>query len=250
MRSKYVINGGTKLHYVVREGSKPAIVLLHGAGSNHTVWTQTIPYLKGRRLILPDFRGHGKSARGSISLSESTSDLRSILKNEKEDVVDLVGYSLGATIAAEFAGQDPKHVNKLVLMSIVSNNLTRLSGVAGALNLALLKLIKLFKPGRKLTFQDYGGNKNIISSLMSDVKGTSMTAYVGAADMVIRNDIDISKIKHKTLLLQGRHDYSIYKSLLRKRINDKTELKFLPTHHLLVNKPEDLGPELKNFLIS
>ncbi len=246
---KFVSIGNVRIHYVVREGSRPAIVLLHGAGSNHTVWTKVLPYLGGRKLILPDFRGHGRSSRGEISMKQMLSDLKSILRNEQDAKIDVVGYSLGATIAAEFAKQNPKLVNKLVLMSIVSNNLTRLSNIVRWGNLALLKIAKLFNSNRKLKLQDYGNVTNPIYSVILDVKGTSLTAYFGSADVVLRNAIDISGIKHKTLVLQGKYDYSLYKSILIKNINKNTQLKFLSTHHLLVNKPEELGPALRNFLI-
>ena len=41
--------------------SRPAVILLHGAGGNHLHWPPEIRRLAGQRIYAPDLPGHGKS---------------------------------------------------------------------------------------------------------------------------------------------------------------------------------------------
>jgi esterase len=118
----HVMPDGTAVHYRVwRAGrSRGAIVLLHGMASNLTRWSEFVEHtsLKNEWDILrPDLRGHGESfARGRIGAKVWSDDLIEILDAEGYERVAIIGHSLGAHVAMQFAARFPERVRGLVLI--------------------------------------------------------------------------------------------------------------------------------------
>ncbi len=96
---------GVRLAY--REvGEGRPLVLLHGLIGDATLWlrhgqAETIA-ARGYRVIMPDFRGHGRSAKphdaSAYPLDVLTDDGFALLEHLGLDDYDLGGYSLGARI--------------------------------------------------------------------------------------------------------------------------------------------------------
>jgi len=117
---------GTSLTYWIwrAEGrSAPPLLLIHGAASNHTRWSEFLERtsLKARWDILrPDMRGNGQSmARGRLDREVWSRDLATILTAEGYPWALLVGHSLGAQIAVAFAWRYPDLARGLVLIDPV-----------------------------------------------------------------------------------------------------------------------------------
>ncbi len=97
-----------------------ALILLHGAASNHTRWwhfTHHSALRHHHRLVCPDLRGHGDSLwRGPATLHHWCQDLRQLLARQQLDRAILVGHCLGANLAIRFANDFPEHCSGLVLI--------------------------------------------------------------------------------------------------------------------------------------
>src|SRR2546421_4883428 len=87
-------------------GEGRPLVLLHGFTGDAELWlrngqAETIA-ARGYRVILPDFRGHGRSAKphdaAAYPLDVLTDDGFALLEHLGLDDYDLGGYSLGARI--------------------------------------------------------------------------------------------------------------------------------------------------------
>ncbi|MFE0020243.1 alpha/beta fold hydrolase [Amycolatopsis sp. NPDC059021] len=104
-----------------REFGDPAgqpVVLLHGLGSSAATWDTFAAALAeaGRRAIALDARGHGGSSRpGSYSLELMIGDVLAFLDHRGLDEVDLVGHSMGGSVAQLFAAGHPGRVRRLVV---------------------------------------------------------------------------------------------------------------------------------------
>src|SRR4051794_31315078 len=98
-----IASSGFDLHYL-DEGNGPALVLLHGWGASGAQWQQTgwTTRLNGRRLLMPDVRGHGQSARphaeDAYAMEALAGDVIALLDEERLDQADLFGYSMGGAI--------------------------------------------------------------------------------------------------------------------------------------------------------
>ena len=60
----HVDNHGVRIHYL-DEGAGDPVLLIHGHTFDRRVWDDVAPGLRagGRRVLRPDLRGHGLSAR-------------------------------------------------------------------------------------------------------------------------------------------------------------------------------------------
>ena len=118
--SGYAPVNGIKVYYEVYGEGKP-LVLLHGAfftiGLN---WAQLIPELsKTRKVVALEMQGHGHSPFSDRKLSISTlaSDVERLMDYLKIDSADVAGFSMGGSVAYQFAIQSPKRLRKLVIIS-------------------------------------------------------------------------------------------------------------------------------------
>ncbi|WP_295791756.1 alpha/beta hydrolase [Mucilaginibacter sp.] len=118
--SGYVPVNGTKIYYEVYGDGKP-LVLLHGAFMNIAMnWGQLIPELsKTRKVIAIEMRGHGHTpfSEGKLDLGTMASDVEGVMDHLKVDSADVVGYSMGGSIAYQLTIKSPKRVKKLVIIS-------------------------------------------------------------------------------------------------------------------------------------
>ncbi|MFH8803405.1 alpha/beta fold hydrolase [Streptomyces sp. NPDC017936] len=93
-------------------------VLLHALGNTGRSWDRLVSALapRGRRLFVPDLRGHGRSPRADAYTFESMyRDVMSLLARHRLGTVDLVGHSMGGHVAWLIAQRHPSRVRKLVI---------------------------------------------------------------------------------------------------------------------------------------
>ena len=98
----------------------PPLVLIHGAASNLTRWsefTEKTRLRETRDILRVDLRGHGQSLyRGRIGLEIWSDDIAAILKQEDVARAIPIGHCLGANIAATFAARYPAMTAGIVLV--------------------------------------------------------------------------------------------------------------------------------------
>ena len=96
------------------------LVLIHGAASNMTRWSEFIEQTtlaSSRNILRLDLRGHGQSLyRGRIGLEIWCDDIAAILRQENQRRALLMGHCLGANIAITFAARYPQQTAGLVLV--------------------------------------------------------------------------------------------------------------------------------------
>ncbi|RBO88810.1 pimeloyl-ACP methyl ester carboxylesterase [Nocardia puris] len=94
------------------------VVLVHGMGGDGHTWNRFARRLirDGRRVIVPDLRGHGKSAHtDSYLFGEFGEDVLRLCERLELDRVDLVGHSLGGYAVSCVAQERPDLVRRLVI---------------------------------------------------------------------------------------------------------------------------------------
>lgn len=110
---------GVAIHYRDSGGPDPVpVVLVHGMGGDGRTWDRFARDLigRGRRVVVVDLRGHGRSAHTpSYLFREFGADLLALCEHLVLDRVDLVGHSLGGHAASLLAQSRPELVRRLVL---------------------------------------------------------------------------------------------------------------------------------------
>ena len=81
---------GTNIYYIInRVQENPTaefIIFIHGAGSNHTVYTPFFAAFADRNFIAVDLRNHGKSGRSTLekmTIQTLAKDIHAIMIFEK-----------------------------------------------------------------------------------------------------------------------------------------------------------------------
>jgi pimeloyl-ACP methyl ester carboxylesterase len=108
----------TPLH-VESRGSGFPIVFAHSFAGDVSHWAATLTHLEDRhRVVAFDFAGHGQSPATprEYSVAALAGQLDEVARQEELDSFILVGHSLGAAVAAEYAGSHADRVKALVLV--------------------------------------------------------------------------------------------------------------------------------------
>ena len=116
-----------------KEGANHTLVMLHGVASNHTRWSEFVSstaLTSSWNLLRLDLRGHGDSMyHGRINRRRWAADLHAIIEKEALSSVVLLGHSLGAEIALDYAAIHPQQISGLILIDPIFHQ--NLHGVLG-----------------------------------------------------------------------------------------------------------------------
>ena len=192
--------------------SKHSIILLHGSGQSHVVWSLTTQYLSDQdyNVFALDFPGHGNSDGDSLKTIEEMAEwLDKVIKKIGIQNLTLVGHSQGCLVALEYANKFPKKTKNIVFVAgsykiPVNKSLIDLasSGDIESLNL-------MMKWGYGHSKQFIGGNplqkilnssREVIEVLSVDLKACNN----------YKNGINaVKKIKCRTFFIFGESDKMI-----------------------------------------
>jgi len=113
-----------RMYYEIHgSGSGEPLVLLHGSfmtiPSNWGDWIDQLA--KRRRVIAVELQGHGRTADidRPFSYENLADDVAALLDHLEIPRADVLGYSLGGTVAIQFAIRHPDKVRKVVSLSAV-----------------------------------------------------------------------------------------------------------------------------------
>jgi pimeloyl-ACP methyl ester carboxylesterase len=110
----FVATGGREF-----DSTLPAIVLLHGAGFDHTTWALHSRWFAhhGFTVLAPDLPGHGRSSGAPLaSIAEMADWTAALIEASGAAKARLVGHSMGSLIALETAARHPAKVSGLSLI--------------------------------------------------------------------------------------------------------------------------------------
>jgi pimeloyl-ACP methyl ester carboxylesterase len=115
-----VAGDGAKLHVAVTGPDRaPALVLLHGFPLHGGMWSAQVDALaKQRRVIVPDFRGHGRSevGDGQYAIDFFADDLFAVLDaTAGGKPVIACGLSMGGYVLLRAVEREPDRFSALVL---------------------------------------------------------------------------------------------------------------------------------------
>jgi pimeloyl-ACP methyl ester carboxylesterase len=110
----YVATGGRDF-----EPALPTVVLLHGAGFDHSAWALHSRYFAhhGCSVLAPDLPGHGRSMGPALTSIAAMADwVAAVFDAAGVAKAHLVGHSMGSLIAIETAARHPTKVSALGLI--------------------------------------------------------------------------------------------------------------------------------------
>ncbi|MET9698645.1 alpha/beta hydrolase [Streptomyces sp. NPDC006529] len=115
------VNGQSLYFEEHGSGAGEALVLLHGGFGSGDTFAPLLPALTdGRKVVLVDLQGHGRTPDADRALRPEllADDVAALIKHLGLERADVLGYSLGAKVALRTAIQHPDAVRRLVLVSV------------------------------------------------------------------------------------------------------------------------------------
>ena len=117
---------GLSIHWVEwgQRGRQQPVILVHGFRDHCRTWDFFVAELLAAQpdlwVVAPDCRGHGDSgwvgAGGYYHFFDYLLDIDFLVRHLAAPIVQLVGHSMGGTIACLYAGTCPERVSKLALV--------------------------------------------------------------------------------------------------------------------------------------
>ena len=104
--------------------SQPTIVLLHGAGFDHTAWALHSRWFAhhGYGVLAPDMPGHGRSFGAPLrTIAEMADWTAALLEAAGVAKATLVGHSMGSLVALETAA---RHSAKILALGLIGTTST------------------------------------------------------------------------------------------------------------------------------
>ncbi|KAF9674363.1 hypothetical protein SADUNF_Sadunf10G0119600 [Salix dunnii] len=197
------------------QSDRSPVVLLHGFDSSCLEWRYTFPLLEeaGLENWAVDILGWGFSDLERLppcDVASKRDHLYRLWKSYIRRPIILIGPSLGAAVAIDFAVNHPEAVEKLVLIDASvytedTGNLAKLPRAIAYAGVYLLRSTPLRLYGNLITFNGLPLNTNI--DWMNDATVDFMNS--GGYDV----SAQIKKVKQKTLIIWGEDDRIISNKL-------------------------------------
>ncbi len=251
--------GQATVHYRT-EGQGPGLLLVHGTGATgETNYGHLLKHFTDHHTVIaPDYAGSGDTVDdGSpLTLDRLVEQVLGASGEVTQDPVDVVGFSLGAVIAAAAAARHPERVRRLVLVAGWARSddprkrlgfqvWRRLAGVDPELYSHYISLL-LFRPEFLAGLDE--------ESFAEWVGGAAVTeGTVRQIDLGLDVDIRdlLPRISAPTLVVGCRHDQLVpvgHSRELHEAISGSEYLEIDSGHLVPVEAPDALVDAVRSFL--
>ncbi len=218
MESKFVQSGPVRLEYFEQGHGLDVVVLVHGYSTSAAIWAYTLEYMSPERfsVITLNNRGAGNSDRASAdgtpfseedySVETLADDLFNVANALNLDGFTLVGHSMGAATATQFALQHQNLIKGLVLINCAPLNGQDLSE---GWEEKLQRDIDEGEPDPdELGFDAYHVTEEFKQAVMADISRNPVERYMGGrksiAALKLRNRL--GELRIPTLIVGTDRD--------------------------------------------
>jgi len=231
------------------EAAAPPLVLLHGAGTNATMWGGDVaeysPHFRVYAVDLPGEPGKSSPNRPSWAGPAFAEWLGDVLDALQLDRATLIGISQGGWTALKFATAYPERVEKLVLLTPGGIVRDKVSFFIRAMGLMLLGRWGIQRLNRILFASQPipAGVEEAVELLM-----THFRARVGVLPLF--SDEELQRLTMPVLLLSGRQDAMRDGAKMAARLKPlapQLQTKLIPgAGHALLHTTDHILPFLAN----
>lgn len=247
----------TEIYYVInKKNNGPFLIFIHGAGSNHTVYTPFFKEFEEINFIALDIRNHGKSARAplrTVTIKNIVKDIEVILEKENIQRIIPVGNSLGATIAVELYKAQRKKVQKMILFTLFSKRYIKFSGLLHIIATILFVLVRPFSGWRKLQFSDYFkyGKRPLWYYPWLDFRGTPIASVLKLIRELFHTPLYLYNITVPTQVFISTADHSTKNGVIvsDSKENKNIQIEEIDSNHVILTREyEDVMKRVQKFL--
>lgn len=258
---------GKKLHYSSTGASPRTLILIHGWACDSTFFSEQIKDLSAtHRVITLDLPGHGQSgAFDKLSMDLFARAVEAVRVHAKVQNPVLIGHSMGATVARQYARLYPKSAAALIFLdgSIFQLPPGEQDRVRWAESIS--SLANSFGPANEKAARErsvsvflssmYGDSTprelrmQILRKVLATSPATAQGAMLAFSDLSLwREDpLDLPVLALRAGKQQPPREADYLKGLF-----PRIQYKFMPgvSHFLMLEKPLEINAEINAFLRS
>lgn len=254
-----IIPAAGQQFYALQRGTHPRSIFLHGFGGDLHTWDLLFAHLSPQLSTLRfDWRGFGKSRCTDPVLFRHSDDLLAMLEALAIPSCDLVGVSMGASIALNFALDHPQQVRNLVLISpgLMAWEWSDHWRQLWASILAKARAGEMMA-AKRLWYEHplFASTRNsqAADSLYDSIMSYSGQHWLHNTEKPELPDMDrLAELNCRTLLLTGGLDMADFKliaSVIEACVTDLERVNFPDQGHLLhLEKPFECASVIQKFL--
>ena len=241
-------------------GEKNSIVFIHGVGLNQDIWKPQTDFFKDYTTLTYDLLGHGKTPpnKSKINFNDFSNQLLSLINQLEFKKIHLVGFSLGALIARDFASKHTERLCSLIIHgSIYKRNEEQKRVVLNRFHVA-----KMNKPAsrhaalrRWFTQSFIKKNLEIYKKIYLGLENNDHKNFLKSYELFVNYQDDdnlIKKINVNTLVTTGENDVGSTPEMARnlsKLIRDSKFVEIKKGKHLCgIECADDVNIIFKNFI--
>lgn len=205
-------------HLDLNPNESQTLVLLHGLGANSASWQLQIPFFTQAeyRIIAPDLRSFGQTPYpGHTSITEMAADVAELLTHLNVSQTNVLGISLGGTVALQFALDHPQQVDKLVLVNTFAHLRPKNPGVWLYMlwRLLLVHTIGLETQGKVVANRVFPHPEQEVArqELMAQIRQADPRGYRATMRALGQFNVQarLSEIRCPTLILTSENDTTV-----------------------------------------
>jgi pimeloyl-ACP methyl ester carboxylesterase len=234
--------------------TRPAVILIHGAGGNHLFWPPEIRRMQGQRIYALDLPGHGKSEGiGRQSVAEYARCVQTFMDSLKVRKAVFVGHSMGGAVALWLGIHNPSRTLGLGLLGTaprlrISPELLSDSSTLATFPMAVKTVIEMtFGP------QADPRTKELAAQRISEVRFSVLNGDFLACEAYDESNL-LGRVKAPALIICGTEDNLTplrYSQAMRERIkNSLLHIVDGAGHSVMLEQPLVVANVLKLFLDS
>ena len=207
-------NSFSTFYFLNKNSESNPIVFVHGVGLSSEMWEPQINFFKNYNTLIYDLPGHGKTPlnKSQLRFDDYSKQLLNLINELNLNKIHLVGFSLGALIARDFASKYNDRLSSLIIHgSIYKRTENQKRVVFNRFNLA-----KMNRPASKkaalrrwLTEDFIKKNPEIYKKIYLTLEKNNRKNFLKSYELFVNyNDDDdiIKKIKVNTLITTGEND--------------------------------------------
>lgn len=245
------------------DAGKPVLVLVHGAGTDHTFWALQARFFAhhGFSVLVPDLPGHGRSeGPPEATIPALAAWLWEVLDAIGAGRVALAGHSMGSLVALAAAAAAPERVTALVLVGSAPRIAVHADLIAAARadTPLAIELITEWGFGRAARLGGHtapglwmtGGGRRLLAAAPPG----ALAADLVACDIWEGGPDAAAKIACPTLLIAGGADRMtpprIGETLVKAIAGARMEVFPDTGHMIMVERPNETTDSIHRFLAS